>query len=213
MPPQAGTGKTRCSVFYQSFDGGMGSGPDLSAVDAGGLFSYRSSVQMKVFQKHAVSQGGISPGDATHLVLVGGLPGAGKTHAAERLQALGWTLYDDFQNQAVDDSGHFKDSRLYADLVLNLRAGCRCVVSDLRMVHKNYRKGAAEALLRDAVQVASELHLFENDPAQCAQNVRSAGYALRETLRLKEIKHWTRYFSAPPQAVLHPVWRPPHLAL
>lgn len=82
----------------------MGSGPDLSAVDAGGLFSYRSSVQMKVFQKHAVSQGGISPGDATHLVLVGGLPGAGKTHAAERLQSLGWTLYDDFQNHAVDDS-------------------------------------------------------------------------------------------------------------
>ena len=110
----------------------------------------------------------------------------------------------------MDDSAHFKDSRLYADLVLNLRAARRCVVSDLRMVHK---KGAAEALRRDAVQVASELHLFENDPAQCAQNVRSAGYALRETLRLKEIKHWTRYFSAPPQAVLHPVWQPPHLAL
>ena len=209
MPPLAGTSKTWCSVFYQSFDSGMGSGPDLSAVDAGGLFSYRSSVQMRVFQKHAVSLGGISPGDATHLVLVGGLPGAGKTHAAERLQALGWTLYDDFQNKAVGDSAHFKDSRHYADLVLSLRAGRRCVVSDLRMVHKPYRKGAAAALLRDAVRITSELHLFENDPTQCIRNVRSAGDALRETLRLKEIKHWTRYFSAPPEAVLHPVWRPP----
>lgn len=168
---------------------------------------------MRGWQKHTVHHGGITPSDATQLVLVGGLPGAGKTHAAERLQALGWTLYDDFQSEALGDSVHFKDSRHYADLVLNLRAGHRCVVSDIRMVHKTYRKGVAAALLRDAVQVRSELHLFENDPAQCVHNVRSAaGNAPLEVLRLKAIRQWSRYFSVPPEAVLHPVWRPPHLA-
>ncbi len=164
---------------------------------------------MRGFRKHTVHLGGIHPGDTTHLVLVGGLPGAGKTHAAERLRALGWTLYDDFQGNALGDSVHFRDSRHYADLVLNLQAGHRCVVSDIRVVHKAYRKGAAAALLRDAVRVRSEIHLFENDPAQCAQNVRNAvGDALLETLRLRAISHWSRYFSVPPDAVLHPVWRP-----
>lgn len=163
---------------------------------------------MRFFLKPPLTHGGIVPGDATHLLWLGGLPGSGKTHAARRLQALGWVLYDDFQDKAVGDSAHFQDSRHYADLVLDLRSGRRCVVSDLRVIHKAYRKGAAAALVRDAVQVACELHLFDNNPAQCARNVRQAGDAVREALRLQEIRHWTRHFSAPREAVLHPVWQP-----
>lgn len=151
----------------------------------------------------------ISPHGATRLVLFGGLPGSGKSHAARRLEALGWMLYDDFQDQAAGDSPHFRDSRHYTGLVSKLRAGHRCVVIDLRMIHKAYRKGAATALLRDAGHIVSELHLFENNPVQCAQNVRHAGDALRESLRLREISHWTKRFSAPSHAVVHPVWRLP----
>lgn len=149
------------------------------------------------------------PKEDTQLVLLGGLPGSGKTHFARRLEQQGWLFFDDFQGGAVNDSPHFRDSKYYAALLTALRKGRQCLVSDIRVIHDEYRRGAELVLRYDLGNLRTELHLFENDFYQCARNVRNAGDDRREKPRLDAIDFWTRLYSAPPHAVVHPVWRPP----
>lgn len=51
-------------------------------------------------------------------------------------------------------------------------------------------------------------YLFANDPKQCAKNVRNAGDGRRVEPRLRAIEFWSKQYSAPPEAVVHPVWNP-----
>lgn len=153
--------------------------------------------------------------EGTQLVLLGGLPGSGKTRLARHLEQANWLFLDDFQGGAVNDSPHFRDSRHYAALLAALRAGRPYLISDIRVIHDEYRRGAELALRRDLGTIRIELHLFENDPDQfendpdqCARNVRNAGEDRREKPRLEAIAFWTRLYSAPPSAVIHTVWRP-----
>jgi hypothetical protein len=144
----------------------------------------------------------------TQLILLGGLPGSGKTSYARQLEELGWVFYDDFQNRAAGDSPLFPDSRHYQELLSHLRSGRRVILSDIRVIHEEYRRSAAAALQSSIGSVPTELHLFTNDPQQCAQNVRNANDGRRLQPRLDAIQHWTNHYSAPPGAVIHPVWRP-----
>ena len=149
------------------------------------------------------------PREGTQLVLLGGLPGSGKTRFAKHLEQQGWLFYDDFQRRAAQDSPRFRDSRHYAELVTNLRLGRRCILSDIRVIHDEYRGDAEAALRQDVGNVPTELHLFDNNPHQCAQNVQNAGEGRRVKLRLDAIEFWSKLYSAPGYAVLHRVWRPP----
>jgi hypothetical protein len=149
----------------------------------------------------------VLPREGTQLVFLGGLPGLGKTHYAKPLEQQGWIFYDDFQSRAVGDSRLFRDSRYYAELVSHLRGGLRCIVSDIRVIHNEYRRDAEAALRQDVGNVPTELHLFENDPAQCAQNVRKAGDSRRMEQRIEAIEFWSKHYSAPRDAVIHPARR------
>lgn len=152
---------------------------------------------------------GSLPREGTQLVFLGGLPGSGKTRYAKPLEQQGWILYDDFQCRAEGDSPRFRASRHYTELVSLLRSGQRCIVSDIRVIHNEYRRDAEAALHQDVGSVPTELHLFENDPEQCAQNVRTADDDRRVEPRLDAIEFWSKHYSAPRDAVLHSVWRPP----
>lgn len=151
----------------------------------------------------------VLPREGTHLVLMGGLPGSGKTHYAMQLERLGWIFYDDFQGGAAGDSSRFRASRHYANLVSKLHDRRRCIVSDIRVIHDEYRRDAEAAIRQDLGSVPAELHLFENDPKQCAKNVLNARDGREVNPRLEAIEFWTNHYSAPPDAVLHGVWRPP----
>lgn len=150
------------------------------------------------------------PQEGTQLILLGGLPGAGKTNYARQLEERGWVFYDDFQNRAAGDSPLFPASRHYRELLSQLRSERQCIVADIRMIHDEYRRSAAAALRADIDNLASELHLFVNDLEQCARNVRNANDGRCVQSRLEAIEFWSRHYSAPPGAVIHPVWYPPH---
>lgn len=150
----------------------------------------------------------VLPREETQLVFLGGLPGSGKTCYAKYLERQGWVVYDDFQHHADGNSPRFRASRHYAELLFHLQGRQRCIVADIRVIHDEYRRDAEGAILEDIGNVPTEVHLFANDPIQCAENVRNARDGRHVTPRLESINSWTNRFSVPRGAVVHPVWRP-----
>lgn len=149
------------------------------------------------------------PSEGIQLVLLGGLPGSGKTFYAKQLEKLGWVIFDDFQSRAAGDSPQFRASRFYKDLLLQLRNGQRCIVADIRVVHDEYRQDLVRTLGQELGDLATEVHLFENDPGQCAKNVRNAEDSRDAAPRLEAIEFWSGLYSIPLGATIHRVWRPP----
>jgi hypothetical protein len=140
------------------------------------------------------------------LILLGGLPGSGKSFYMAALVERGWKQFDDFQSNAPSDSTDFRDSRQFADLVTALEAGQRCVVADIRVIHLPYRESALRALTSAIRAVTLQFQIFENRPEICSRNVeRDPDRRLEE--RLCAIRHWSNYHSIPSGAVLLKVWR------
>jgi len=141
------------------------------------------------------------------LILLGGLPGSGKSCHLRDLKEQGWKVFDDFQAKASNDSDQFEHSRRFEELIFDLEAGQMCVVADIRVVHAPYRASATAALSRRLGAVQLEIQLFENDPGRCADNVLLDS-CRDPAARLREIRHWTNHYSKPPGARVLPVWRP-----
>lgn len=140
------------------------------------------------------------------LILLGGLPGSGKTFYLEALVERGWNSIDDFQSKAPNDSIEFRDSRRFTDLRSGLQGGNRCVVADIRIIHRPYRESALRALGSEVGPVDLQFQIFENRPALCSRNVKRDRH--RPTgERLDAISHWTHHHSVPGDAVLLRVWR------
>jgi hypothetical protein len=140
------------------------------------------------------------------LILLGGLPGSGKSCYLEALKNRGWKIYDDFQGNARNDSEFFRDARRFDELLGDLRPSRKCVVADIRFVHAPYRADAQRTLRTDVGPIDLQLQLFENDPAQCAQNSQRS-LERDVQARLDAISHWSRHYSLPAEAILLRVWR------
>jgi hypothetical protein len=143
----------------------------------------------------------------SNVILIGGLPGSGKTHYLKALEVEGWEIFDDFQANADDNSPSFRMARRYVQLVQALRYGRRCAVSDMRFLVPGYRSEAENALLTEVDTVAIEWRFFENDPQQCALNIRRAAGARPPEPRLAKMREFSKKYSAPAEALRIPVWR------
>jgi hypothetical protein len=144
--------------------------------------------------------------EAHQLILLGGLPGSGKSFYISALVERGWREFDDFQTNAPSNSVDFRDSRQFPALVAALGQGDRCVVGDIRLIHQPYRESAQLALGSAIGPISSQFQVYENQPALCSRNVeRDLDRRLED--RLKAISHWTHHHSVPSDAVLLRVWR------
>ncbi|HEV8717826.1 MAG TPA: hypothetical protein VGX03_34010 [Candidatus Binatia bacterium] len=145
-------------------------------------------------------------GEVPHLILLGGLPGSGKTPHLDQLVQAGWERFDDFQANAYDNSPRFSKARRYAELVQALRCGKKCAVSDIRFVCADYRAEAQRSLQEDVGELGIEWRVFANDPLQCEQNIRGAVGQRQVAPRLAALKEFSRKYSLPlgvdPMAVL-----------
>jgi len=140
------------------------------------------------------------------VLLLGGLPGSGKSPFSEELESRGWLRFDDYQKNALDDSDQFRGAASFEELVRAVAAGKRCVVTDIRFIYAEYRDGALRALREVPGDPLVQLRLFENDPAQCTRNVGEA--TDRDTKRrLENIRFWSRHYSLPSGTVAIPVLR------
>jgi len=138
------------------------------------------------------------------VLLIAGLPGSGKTFLRAELERQGYVVFDDHKAQAHDDSPHFWKSRHFDTLLLRLREGTRCAVTDIDFCHTRARV-EAEATLHERVPVLRlEWRFFANDPATCDVNIR---YRNREHLDrdLRKMYEYSTCYSIPSGATVLPV--------
>lgn len=143
---------------------------------------------------------------AYQLILLGGLPGSGKSFYIRTLVSRGWAKFDDFQSKAPENSTDFRDSRFFDDLGAALQAGASCVVADIRLVHQPYRLSAVSALARVVPATSLQFQIYENEPALCSRNAKRHLDRRLES-RLREIEHWTNHHFVPAGAPLLRLWR------
>ena len=141
------------------------------------------------------------------VILVGGLPGSGKTPYLEGLRTAGWEIFDDFQANAHDNSPQFQKARRCGELIQALREGLNCVVADMRLVCSDYQVEAEQVLRAHVGRIALEWRFFENDAAQCEQNIRNAAGTRFPEPRLAKVREFSEKYSVPSDSVRMPVWR------
>lgn len=146
--------------------------------------------------------------DSAHLILLGGLPGSGKSEYLKLLKAEGWTVFDNFQKEAINNLALFRMSRHHSELVQVLREGRSSVVADVRLVTAEYRADAEHTLRADLPDLKIELRIFELDQAQCAENIKNSPERHNALNRLRILREFAPQHSVPQGAVLLPVWRP-----
>ena len=142
------------------------------------------------------------------LILLGGLPGSGKSCQVERLRTDGWTVFDDFQKRAINNDPSFRMSRHLPELLQALREGKKCVVAEVRLVTAEYRSDALRVLAHEIPALSVELRVFERDDPQCKHNINNSPDPRDAPGRLGILREFGPHHSLPQDAVKLSVWRP-----
>lgn len=128
------------------------------------------------------------------LIIIAGLPGAGKTTYLQQLKKLGevdW-FYDDFQDRSFGKSPDPRHSRYYGSLIKHLKHQKTIAVADIRYcvpsnVHQLLAVIRAKLPLQDA---AIELRYFQNDPKACLANAQ-----VRASLTTRDFSYETELIN------------------
>ena len=107
------------------------------------------------------------------VILIAGLPGAGKTTYGKQLASeLSAEFFDDFKLNAINDSSLFHCSRHYHRLTHLLKTGKPCVVTDIDFCNGQSREEAETRIRENVPDVDVQWRFFANDPEKCLENVR-----------------------------------------
>jgi hypothetical protein len=107
------------------------------------------------------------------LLIVTGLPGAGKSHLIEsglRQRVTGLCIHD-FHGNAIDDSPEVRKSRHFLALVEALKAGHDCIIADIEFCRRSRREVVVRTLQSELPSLNVEYHSLRNQPDRCIRNV------------------------------------------
>jgi hypothetical protein len=121
------------------------------------------------------------------LLIVTGLPGAGKSHLIESSLRHGVTglCIHDFHGNAIDNSREVRKSRHFLALVEALRTGHDCVIADIEFCRRSRREVVVRTLRVELPSLAVEYHSLRNQPDRCIRNVIARGRAGKDEERDK----------------------------
>jgi hypothetical protein len=112
------------------------------------------------------------------LTIVCGLPGSGKSEWITEHKSQFTFISDDFFKGAIRDENpggtSFWYGRDYAELIVHLKKGESCCISDIIFCKSESRTGS-ETWFPDVVKgLTLDWLFFENDPDACACNIQRA---------------------------------------
>lgn len=143
------------------------------------------------------------------LTVIVGLPGSGKSTLMEELRdSHPGRPGDDFMIgvQGPDEEKSISDSPRYHELIEDLRESKSCAISDIIFCRKAFRQAIARTVRETLPEISLRWIFFENDPAQCLENIRRRGKdASREEEYLNKL---SPEYEVPPEVHCIPVYSP-----
>lgn len=111
--------------------------------------------------------------DRPKLVIVVGLPGAGKTTYMESLERKGEiaVFYDDYQADAPEKAKSPYLSRYYSQMVAELKRGKTVAASDIRYCVQKELNALIASVISAVPETVFDIRYFKNDPDKCRANV------------------------------------------
>jgi predicted kinase len=131
------------------------------------------------------------------LVVVMGLAGSGKTLHLPRLKAEhdAQFMQDSFMKDSHRHQKPIPCSRHYGNLIVNLRSGHNCVISDTVFCKEASRDELVSVLQLHAAGTEIIWFCFENNPEQCRKNVISSKREVNS--RLQHIEEYIDKYTYP----------------
>lgn len=139
------------------------------------------------------------------VLLIVGLPGSGKSPHLARLRMEGWEIFDDYQAKANGNSPSFRAGRRYGELVRSLRDGKTCAVADMKFCRPADKEEARNNLDEDVPGPILRWEFFENDPRQCAENIRKSERPPEP--RLAKLEEFSPQYAPPSGTTFLPISR------
>ena len=147
-------------------------------------------------------------GKTGRLLIVTGLPGAGKTHRINniiRQQITGLCIHD-FHADAIGHSPEVKNSRHFIAAIEALMSGHDCVIADIEFCHTERRDAVAETFQSDIPGIEIEYHCLKNQLQRCISNIKKRSrHNMPEEIEKAEIL--SKVYEIPAGAIEHDVWQ------
>lgn len=145
------------------------------------------------------------------LILLYGLPGAGKSTRIRLHYQPAYRVFDDFMASSIDDKPVFLYCRQLGNIVTALRLKQPCLLADIRLCDPAFRDEVVTELGALVPSVTVTWHCFDctspESADRCRRNVRHRERELgkAEPGTFKRIDKFAPMFTLEPDAIIHEV--------